>query len=61
MVSMNVTEGTATITPITEDDPDGYYGEYDYSIVMETDCTVTVVVKAAAMGGPGGGPGGPPM
>ena len=61
MVSMNVTEGTATITPITEDDPDGYYGEYDYNIAMETDCTVTVVVKAAAMGGPGGGPGGPPM
>ena len=61
MVSMDVTEGTATINPITEDDPDGYYGEYDYNIAMETDCTVTVVVKAAAMGGPGGGPGGPPM
>ena len=61
MVSMDVTEGTATISPITEDDPDGYYGEYDYNIAMETDCTVTVVVKAAAMGGPGGGPGGPPM
>ena len=61
MVSMEVTEGSATITPVTEDNPDGYYGEYDYNIAMETDCTVTVVVKAAAMGGMGGmgGPGGP--
>lgn len=60
MVSMDVTEGTATITPVTEDNPDGYYGEYDYNIAMDTDCTVTVVVKAAAMGMGGmGGPGGP--
>ena len=58
MVSMDVTEGTATISPITEDDPDGYYGEYDYNIAMESDCTVTVVVKAAASGGMGGGMGG---
>ena len=57
MVSMNVTEGQAEIQEITPDDPDGYYGEYDYSISMETDCTVTVVVKAAANQG---GPGGPP-
>ena len=61
MVSMDVTEGSATISPITEDDPDGYYGEYDYNIAMDSDCTVTVVVKAAAMGGMMGGPGGPPM
>ena len=65
MVSMDVTEGDAVITEITEDDPDGYYGEYDYNIAMETDCTVTVVVQAAMWGGPGGpgrpgGPGGPP-
>ena len=62
MVSMDVTEGSATITPVTEDNPDGYYGEYEYNIAMETDCTVTVVVKAAAMGGMGGmgGPGGDP-
>ena len=62
MVSMEVTEGSATITPVTEDNPDGYYGEYDYNIAMETDCTVTVVVKVAAMGGMGGmgGPGGDP-
>lgn len=59
MVSMDVTEGSAVITEITEDDPDGYYGEYDYNIAMETDCTVTVVVKASMWGGPGG-PGGPP-
>ncbi len=60
MVSMDVTEGSATITPVTEDNPDGYYGEYDYNIAMETDCTVTVVVKAASMGmGGPGGPGGP--
>ncbi len=62
MISMDVTEGTATITPVTEDDPDGYYGEYDYNIAMESDCTVTVVVKAAAMGMMGmGGMGGPGM
>ena len=59
MVSMDVTEGSAVISEITEDDPDGYYGEYDYNITMETDCTVTVVVKVSMWGGPGG-PGGPP-
>ena len=63
LISMDVTEGSAVITEIGPDDPDGYYGEYDYNIAMDTDCTVTVVVKAVAMGfGPGGpgGPGGPP-
>lgn len=48
MVSMDVTEGKATISEITPDNPDGYYGEYDYNIAMDTDCTVTVVVKATA-------------
>ena len=59
MVSMDVTEGSATISPVTEDNPDGYYGEYEYNIAMDSDCTVTVVVKAAAMGGMMGGMGGP--
>ncbi len=48
IVSMEVTEGDAVIAEITPDNPDGYYGEYEHSITMNTDCTVTVVLKAGA-------------
>jgi len=48
VVSMEVTEGDATISAITPDNPDGYYGEYDYNIAMNTDCTVTVVLEGSA-------------
>lgn len=56
VVSMEVTEGDATISAITPDNPDGYYGEYDYNIAMNTDCTVTVVLEgnASASGDMGG-------
>ncbi len=48
VVSMEVTEGDAVISEITPDDPDGYYGEYDYNIAMNTDCTVTVVLEGGS-------------
>ena len=48
VVSMEVTEGDATISAITPDNPDGYYGEYDYNIAMNTDCTVTVVLEGSS-------------
>ena len=48
IVSLEVTEGDAVISEITPDNPDGYYGEYDYNIAMNTDCTVTVILEAAA-------------
>ena len=58
MVSMDVTEGEATITEIAEGEEG--YGEYQYNIAMESDNTVTVVLKAAAAaaGGSEGGEGG---
>ncbi len=48
VVSMDVTEGDAVISEIMPNDPDGYYGEYDYNIAMNSDCTVTVVLEAGA-------------
>ena len=48
VVSMDVTEGDATISAITPDNPDGYYGEYDYNIAMKSDCTVTVVLEGGS-------------
>lgn len=48
VVSMDVTEGDAVISEITPDNPDGYYGEYDYNIAMNSDCTVTVVLEGSA-------------
>lgn len=48
VVSMEVTEGEATISAITPDNPDGYYGEYDYNIAMDSDCTVTVVLEGSS-------------
>ena len=55
MVSIDVTDGDATLTKIEEGDE--YFGEYEYNIAMDTDCTITVVVKEAAgsAGGSGGG------
>ena len=55
MVSIDVTDGDATLTKIEEGDE--YFGEYEYNIAMESDCTITVVVKEAAGsdGGSGGG------
>ena len=54
MVSIDVTDGDATLTKIEEGDE--YFGEYEYNIAMNSDCVITVVVKEAA--GSGGGPGG---
>lgn len=48
IVSLEVTEGDAVISEITPDNPDGYYGEYDYNIAMNTDCTVTVILEGSA-------------
>ena len=58
MVSMEVTEGQATITEIAEGEEG--YGEYQYNIAMESDNTVTVVLAkaAAAAGGEGESAGG---
>ena len=54
LVSIDVTDGDATLTEIAEGEE--YYGEYQYNIAMESDCTITVVVKAAAAeGGESGG------
>ena len=48
IVSLEVTEGDAVISEITPDNPDGYYGEYDYNIAMNTDCTVTVILEGSS-------------
>ena len=48
VVSMEVTEGDAVISEITPDNADGYYGEYDYNIAMNTDCTVTVILEGGS-------------
>ena len=48
IVSLEVTEGDAVISEITPDNPDGYYGEYDYNIAMNSDCTVTVILEGSA-------------
>ena len=53
MVSIDVTDGDATLTRIEEGDE--YYGEYEYNIAMDSDCTITVVVEEAASGGESGG------
>ena len=55
LVSIDVTDGDATLTKIEEGDE--YYGEYEYCIAMNSDCVITVVVKEAAGsdGGSGGG------
>lgn len=54
MVSIEVTDGDATLTKIEEGDE--YFGEYEYNIAMDSDCTITVVVKeAAGSGGESGG------
>ena len=55
-VSIEVTDGDATLTEIAEGEE--YYGEYQYNIAMNTDCTITVVVKAAAQDESAGGQGG---
>ena len=52
MVSIDVTDGDATLTKLEEGDE--YYGEYEYNIAMDSDCEITVVVKEAA-GESGGG------
>ena len=60
VVSMEVTDGDAVISAITPDNPDGYYGEYDYNIAMNSDCTVTVILEggSSASGEASGEPGG---
>jgi len=55
IVSLDVTDGDATLTKIEEGDE--YFGEYEYNIAMNTDCTITAVVEKAA-GSSGGESGG---
>ena len=55
-----MTDGDATLTEIAEGEEG--FGEYQYNIAMNTDCTITATVEKAAGGsdgGSGGGPGGP--
>ena len=53
MVSIDVTDGDAVLAEVAEGDE--HYGEYEYSISMQTDATVTVVVAPAAVEGESGG------
>ena len=60
ILSVEVTDGDATLTEIAEGEEG--FGEYQYNIAMNTDCTITATVEKAAGGsdgGSGGGPGGP--
>ncbi|MCF0228655.1 MAG: hypothetical protein HUJ76_03030, partial [Parasporobacterium sp.] len=56
VISLEVTDGDATLTAIAEGEE--YFGEYEYKLAMNEDCTITVTVKKAESAGSDGGSGG---